>query len=341
MTFAVIWFILWGVLWTAYFILDGFDLGAGMLYPFLGKSEADRALIRRSVGPFWDGNEVWLLTAGGATFAAFPAVYATMFSSLYTALLLVLLALILRGVSLEFRAKGEGTAWRKTWDAGFAVGSLIPALLLGVAFGNIFRGLPIDPAGFHGTLSSLLNPYGLLTGLLFLSLFLVHGALWVALKTEGDLAGRAKALAGRIWLAAALLAVVFFIVTPFATPLLANYLVQPWWFAVPALALLALVLVQSYAGRGRVGRAFAASAATIGLVTATGLVGLYPSLLPSRLDPSSSLTVFNASSSPATLKIMTVVALIFVPLVIGYQVWVYRVFRAKISAREAEADVLY
>ncbi|MBM3310629.1 MAG: cytochrome d ubiquinol oxidase subunit II [Candidatus Aminicenantes bacterium] len=341
MTFAVIWFILWGVLWAAYFVLDGFDLGAGMLYPFLGRSESDRALIRRSIGPMWDGNEVWLLTAGGATFAAFPAVYASMFSYLYTALLLVLFALIFRGVSLEFRAKDKRPSWGKFWDVGFVAGSLLPALLLGVAFGNIFRGLPMDAAGYHGTLFTLLNPYGLLTGALFVALFLVHGALWIALKTEGDLAKRALALAGRIWVAAALLVVVFFIVTPFATKLVVNYLVWPWWFVVPALGVLALVMTMSYAGRGRVGRAFFASAATIGLVTATGLVGLYPNLLPSRLDAASSLTLFNASSSPYTLKIMTIVALIFVPLVIGYQVWVYRVFRAKISAQEAETDSFY
>jgi len=341
MTFAIIWFILWGVLWAAYFILDGFDLGAGMLYPFLGKSESDRALIRRSIGPMWDGNEVWLLTAGGATFAAFPAVYASMFSYLYTALLLVLFALIFRGVSLEFRAKDKRASWGKFWDIGFVAGSLLPALLLGVAFGNVFRGLPMDAAGYHGTLFSLLNPYGLLTGALFVALFLVHGAIWVALKTEGDLSKRALALASKLWFAEALAAVVFLIVTPFATKLVVNYLVRPWWFVVPALAVLALVLTMSYAGKGEVGLAFFASAATIGLVTATGLIGLYPNLLPSRLDAASSLTLFNASSSPYTLKIMTVVALIFVPIVIAYQVWVYRVFRAKVAAKDAETDSFY
>lgn len=337
MAFQVIWFVLWAVLWTVYFLLDGFDLGAGMLYPLLAKSEADRGLVRRSIGPTWDGNEVWLLTAGGATFAAFPAVYASMFSYLYTALLIILFALIFRGVSLEFRAKGEGDRWAKTWDLGFFLGSLVPALLFGVAFGNIFRGLPMDAAGFHGTLFSLLNPYGLLTGLFFVSLFLVHGALWIALKTEGDLSKRALGAAGGIWFAEAGAAILFFVTTPFTTKLVVNYIVRPWLFVVPALALLALVLTKSYAGRGAAGRAFAASGAAIVLVMATGFIGLYPNLLPSRLDSSASLSAFNASSSPYTLKIMTIVVLIFVPIVIAYQIWVYRVFRKKISASDGEA----
>ena len=188
MTFAVIWFILWGVLWTAYFILDGFDLGAGMLYPFLGKSEADRALIRRSVGPFWDGNEVWLLSAGGVTFAAFPAAYATLFSGLYTALMLLLFALILRGVSFEFRSKVESPAWKGLWDACHVAGSFLPALLLGVAFANLFAGLPLDQAHVNqGGLFDLLNPYGLAGGVLFVLIFCLHGAIWLGLRTQGEL----------------------------------------------------------------------------------------------------------------------------------------------------------
>ncbi|MBM3295624.1 MAG: cytochrome d ubiquinol oxidase subunit II [Candidatus Aminicenantes bacterium] len=341
MTFAVVWFVLWGVLWAAYFMLDGFDLGAGMLYHVLGKSESDRALIRRSIGPMWDGNEVWLLTAGGATFAAFPAVYASMFSYLYTALLIILFGLIFRGVSIEFRAKMTGTGWGKVWDAGFALGSLAPALLFGVAFGNIFRGLPMDAAGYHGTLLFLLNPYGLLTGALFVALFLVHGALWVALKTGGDLAGRSLAAARKLWLVEVGAAILFLAATPFETKLFDNYSAAPVLFLVPGLAVAALIAVGVQARRGRAGRAFAASCAAIVLVTATGLVGLYPNLLPSRLDPASSLTLFNASSSPYTLKIMTVVALIFVPIVIAYQVWVYRIFRTKIAVKDAETDSFY
>jgi len=331
MTFAIIWFILWGVLWAAYFVLDGFDLGAGMLYLFLGKSESDRGLIRRSIGPVWDGNEVWLLTAGGATFAAFPAVYATMFSTMYSALLLVLFALILRGVSLEFRAKGEGDRWAKTWDAGFAVGSFLPALLFGVAFGNIFRGLPLDAAGWHGSLLGLLNPYGLWTGVLFVLMFLVQGGLWIALKTSGDLSARALKAVKVLWFGEAAALVLFLIGTVLDTKLLDNYRAHPFLFVVPGLAALMLIDLRIHAGMAQVGRAFFASSAAILLVTATGLVGLFPNLFPSRIDPASSLTIYNASSSSYTLKIMTIVALIFVPVVIGYQAWVHRVFRKKIE----------
>jgi cytochrome d ubiquinol oxidase subunit II len=338
MTFAIIWFILWGVLWAAYFVLDGFDLGAGMLYLFLGKTESDRRLVRRSIGPVWDGNEVWLLTAGGATFAAFPAVYATMFSTMYSALLLVLFALILRGVSLEFRAKGEGDRWAKTWDMGFAVGSFLPALLFGVAFGNIFRGLPLDAAGWHGSLLGLLNPYGLWTGVLFVLMFLVQGGLWIALKTSGDLSARALKAVKALWIGEASVLVLFLAGTALDTKLFDNYRAHPVLFVVPVLAALMLVDLRIHAGMGQVGRAFFASSAAILLVTATGLVGLFPNLFPSRLDPASSLTIYNASSSPYTLKIMTIVALIFVPVVIAYQAWVHRVFRKKI---EPEPDEMY
>src|SRR4030066_1804225 len=205
MAFQVIWFILWGLLWAVYFMLDGFDLGAGMLHRFLGRNEAEKSAIRRAIGPVWDGNEVWLLTAGGATFAAFPSAYASLFSSLYSALLIILFALILRGVALEFRAKGESAAWGRSWDIALFLGSLLPALLFGVAFGNIFRGLPIDSQGYQGTLLGLLNPYGLWTGVFFVALFVVHGSLWLALKTAGDLGGRARgfARAGREFLVGA------------------------------------------------------------------------------------------------------------------------------------------
>lgn len=330
MAFQVVWFILWGLLWAVYFMLDGFDLGAGMLHRFLGRDEAERSAIRRAIGPVWDGNEVWLLTAGGATFAAFPAAYATLFSSLYSALMLILLALILRGVSLEFRAKSAHPSWGRGWDAALLFGSLFPALLFGVAFGNIFRGLPIDARGYHGTLLGLLNPYGLWTGLLFVLLFLVHGALWLALKTSAELEARALRFARSAWNPLLVAAVVFLAWTVPATRLEENYLRRPYWLAVPLLAVAALVLTRIQMGRKKVGSAFFASTATIGLMTFTGVIGLYPNLIPSRLDPASSLTAFNASSSPYTLKIMAVVALVFVPVVIGYQLWVYRVFRRKV-----------
>src|SRR5512133_3487177 len=187
-----IWFVIWGVAWAVYFMLDGFDLGLGTLFPFLAKNETDKRVIVNAMGPFWDGNEVWLITAGGVTFAAFPRTYATMFSALYTPLMLLLFALILRGVSFEFRGKIHSATWAKVWDTCLVVGSFVPALLLGVAFANIFAGIPIDREGiFQGNLFTLLNPYGLAGGVLFVLLFSVHGALWLATRSEGDLHARA------------------------------------------------------------------------------------------------------------------------------------------------------
>ncbi len=331
MALQIIWFVLWGVLWAAYFMLDGFDLGAGALYNFMARTEPEKSLVRRSLGPVWDGNEVWLLTAGGATFAAFPAAYASLFSFLYTALLLVLFALIVRGVSIELRAKGETANGKKGWDLGIGIGSFLPALLFGVAFGNLFRGLPIDGRGYHGTFFALLNPYGLLTGLFFLGLFLVHGAVWLAFRTQGDFSARARRLAGGLWWILLVAAVNFLVLSYFDTDLAANYLRSPVLLAVPVLTVLALLGIKLHLAKNKAGMAFVFSCATIVLTTATGLIGLYPNLILSRTDPASSLTIFNSSSSPMTLTIMTVVALIFVPLVIGYQTWIYRVFRKKLD----------
>ncbi len=329
MEFQIIWFVLWGVLWAVYFMLDGFDFGAGILYSFVAKNEAEKKMIMNTVGPVWNGNEVWLLTAGGATFAAFPTTYALMFSYLYSALLLVLFSLILRGVAWEFRWKGDGSAWRKGWDMGIFLGSFLPSLLFGVAFGNIFRGLAMDAEGYHGTLFSLLNPYGLLTGVLFILLFSVHGSLWLAVKTSGDLAERAARLANRLWYLLLAVAVAFLVSTAFATKLYDNFLGNYVLVAVPALAVISLVATKLFALAGRNLRAFFASCLTIVMVTFTGVIGLFPNLIPSRISPEHSLTIFNSSSSVYTLKIMTVVALLFVPVVIAYQIWTYRVFRQK------------
>jgi len=338
MEFQIIWFILWGVLWAVYFMTDGFDLGVGILYPYLGTTDGEKRTIINTIGPVWDGNEVWLVTAGGATFAAFPVAYASMFSYLYSALLIILFALILRGVAFEFRGKVDSETWRKGWDAAIFLGSLIPALLFGVAFGNIFQGLPMDKAGYHGTLLTLLNPYGLLTGLLFVLLFVVHGALWTAMKTLGALSARAVALAKKSWYGLVLVALLFLINTAFQTKLYDNYLAHPFWFAVPVLAVAAMLSVRLFLIRNQYFRAFLLSCLTIVMVTLTGIIGLYPNLIPSNLDPAYSLTIFNASSSVYTLKIMTVVALIFVPIVIAYQIWVYRVFRGKLVIEEVLKD---
>jgi len=329
MFYLITWFILWGVLWAVYFMLDGFDLGVGILYPFLGKDEAKRSAIRASIGPVWDGNEVWLITAGGATFAAFPSAYATLFSELYLALLFILFGLIVRGVSLEFRNKGEAPGWKRLWDAGFFLGSLVPSFLFGVAFGNLFRGLPIDAQGFHGGLLAPLNPYALLTGVLFVTLFVTHGLLWLAMKGDAELGETALRRARPLWLITAVAVAAFLVWSALRTKLAENYLERPVWLVVPLLAVVSLALIRIWVSKGRPLQAFLSSGAMIVFTVFTGLIGLYPNLIASRLDPDYSLTIFNAASSPYTLKVMTIVAVIFVPAVIAYQAWVYRVFRGK------------
>jgi len=338
MEFQIIWFVLWGVLWAVYFMLDGFVLGAGMLHRFLGKNDTERRVIINTFGPVWDGNEVWLITAGGATFAAFPTTYALMFSYLYTALLLLLFSLIVRGVCFEFRGKMESDNLKGVWDTAIVVASFLPALLFGVAFGNIFQGLPMDAAGYHGTFFSLLNPFGLLTGALFVLLFLVHGALFLTVKTEGDLSARALATANRFWPALLVVAAVFLVAVYPATKLYDNYLSVPLLLAVPLLAVVSLLAIRINTAKGKPLTAFAASCLTILLVVATGVIGLFPNLIPSSLDTAASLTIYNSSSSQYTLKIMTAVALIFVPIVIAYKIWVYRIFRAKVTPRDILED---
>jgi cytochrome bd ubiquinol oxidase subunit II len=337
-----IWFLLWGLLWAIYFALDGFDLGLGTLRPFLARNDTENRIIYNAMGPFWDGNEVWLITAGGVTFAAFPTTYAVMFSTLYTPLLLLLFGLIIRAVSFEFRHQFDSPAWRKLWDVCQFVGSFVPALLLGVAFANIFQGIPFDDKGvFHGTLLTLLNPYGILGGVLFVLLFTVHGAIWLAIKSEGALHERAAAFASKLWVALLVIAVIFLIYTAFATPLYNNYLAHPILFLIPLATVAALCATRLFIGRRHWWTAWTTSALTIVTATMFGVVGLYPNLLPSSLNPAFSLTAFNSSSSPLTLKIMLVVALIFVPIVIAYQAWGYYIFRHKLTEESLLADEAY
>ncbi|MHB1325468.1 MAG: cytochrome d ubiquinol oxidase subunit II [Thermoleophilia bacterium] len=334
MNYQAIWFILWSVLWAVYFTADGFDFGAGMLQRFVSRSEEDRRAVINTMGPVWDGNEVWLLTAGGATLAAFPIVYASMFSFLYSALLLLLFALIFRGVSFEFRGQRESRSWRNGWDWALQLGSFLPALLFGVAFGNIFEGLNFDANGWHGSLLGLLNPYGLLTGVLFVLLFLEHGALWLKLKTSGGVAERSAAIAGGVWYALLAVAVLFLVYTNFATHLYDNYRNQPLWAIVPLVAVAALLGVKIFARAGRYFASFISSCLTIMTVVFTGVIGLFPNMIPSSINTASNLTIYNSSSSDYTLRIMTVVAVIFVPIVIAYQLWVYRIFREEMGGDE-------
>ena len=330
-----IWFFLWGLLWAIYFMTDGFDLGLGTLMPFLAKNENDKRVIVNSMGPLWDGNEVWLLTAGGVTFAAFPLVYAVMFSSLYTALMLILFALILRGVAFEFRGKVDSDKWRKVWDACLFVGSAAPAVLFGVAFANIFQGIPIDQNGiYQGNLFTLLNIYGLLGGVLFLLLFMVHGSIWLSIKSEGDLQDRAVSTATKLWPVLVGIAVVFLVVSAFATSLYNNFLAHPLLFVVILLAVAALFAIRIFLAKKAYFKAWFASAATIVACTFYGVIGLFPNMFPSNIDAAYSLTAHNAASSPLTLKIMLVVVVLFVPIVLAYQIWTYHFFKGKVTEEE-------
>lgn len=328
MELPTLWFILIAILWTGYFFLEGFDFGVGILVPVVGRDEAGRRVVINTIGPHWDGNEVWLLTAGGATFAAFPEWYATLFSGFYLALLLILVALILRGVAFEYRGKREDAAWRRRWDAAIVFGSAVPALLWGVAFGNIVRGVPIGQGfTYEGGFLDLLNPYALLGGLVTFTLFVTHGAAYLALKTKDEVRERAHALVPRVGATAAVLAVAFL-----AWTLVDAGESVPW--VTGAVATVALLGALGAALAGRDGWAFALTGLTIVAATVTLFVVLYPNVLPSSTDPAWTLTVENASSTPYTLKVMTIVAVIMTPVVLAYQAWTFWVFRRRIGTRD-------
>ncbi|BCS97277.1 cytochrome c oxidase assembly protein [Desulfoluna limicola] len=329
------WFFLWGLLWAIFFITDGFDFGVGTLYPFLGKNDTEKRTMIASIGPLWDGNEVWLLTAGGVTFAAFPKVYAVMFSSLYTPLMLILFALIIRGVSFEFRDQIVSPVWTRVWDAAIFIGSFVPALLFGVAFANIFMGIPFNGEGvYEGNLFTLLNPYGLAGGVLFVLLFTLHGALWLCIRTDGDLQQRTIRTARILWPVLLVAAVTFLGASWFATSLYDNYLSQPALFVIIAVTVAALLAIRYFIAKEAWFKAWFASCTTIFGATFYGIAGLFPNLFPSSLDAAYSLSAFNASSSPLTLKIMLGVVLVFIPLVIAYQVWAYSVFSHKVTEED-------
>ncbi len=327
---SVLWFILIGVLFTGYFILEGFDYGVGMLYPFLSHTDKERRMAINTIGPLWSGNEVWLVTAGGALFAAFPFWYATLFSGFYLALVLMLLGLIFRGVAIEYRSKDMSPTWRHRWDILLITGSFLPALLWGVAFANFLRGVPInaqmnDVGGFF----SLLHPYTVWAGLLSLSLFLAQGATFLTLKTSGPLRDSALAASQKLLTATVAIAAVFIV----------------WTATMPALEHRALYLVLSIAGwialllarrlvALRQGWAFALQSAMIALSTAAFFVALFPHVMVSSLNAKYDLTVHSASANPYTLHVMTIVALTMVPIVLAYQGWTYWVFRKRISPEQ-------
>jgi cytochrome d ubiquinol oxidase subunit II len=330
MDLNTIWFVLSSVLFIGFFFLEGFDYGVGVLLPFLGKNDTDRRVIINTIGPVWDANEVWLITAGGAMFAAFPHWYATLFSGFYLALFLMLVTLIVRGVAFEFRSKDKNPTWRAAWDWMIFAGSLVPSVLWGVAFGNLMRGVPIDgQMHYVGDFWYLLNPYALAGGLAFLSAFTLHGAIFLSLKTRGPVMDRARTAAAWLWLPTVVLVFLYVIAGYFATDMFTRLGVNPG--VVPVGAGVALLLAGWFIRNKQDGWAFAMTGLTIAFSAITIAMGLYPRLMVSSLNPDWSLTIYNASSSPYTLQVMSIVALIFVPVVLLYQGWSYWVFRERVG----------
>jgi cytochrome d ubiquinol oxidase subunit II len=333
-TLQITWFILLGILLTGYAITDGFDLGAGILSLFV-KNNTERRLIINSIGPFWDGNEVWLLTGGGAMFAAFPVVYATVFSGFYLAFMLLLVALIFRAISFEFRNKVESEKWRNFWNWAFGLGSLAPSLLYGVAFGNILRGIPLNQnmmfsAEFPSSFPGLLNPFAIIVGVLTVLLFTMHGALYLSMKTGGDLQNRLAGLANKLWISVVIFYVIATLAAIFISPFLfANVLPNPLFWITFIVLLFSLVYIPIANNAKRQFHAFVSSAVMIaGMMAVTG-ISLFPRLVPSIINPDYSLTIYNSSSTQPTLIVMFIIALIGMPIVIGYTVYIHWLFRGK------------
>ncbi|MFJ6797469.1 cytochrome d ubiquinol oxidase subunit II [Streptomyces sp. NPDC091268] len=322
-----VWFVLIAVLWTGYFFLEGFDFGVGVLTKLLARDRTEKRVLINTIGPVWDGNEVWLLTAGGATFAAFPEWYATLFSGFYLPLLIILVCLIIRGVSFEYRHKRPEDTWQTNWEHAIFWTSLIPAFLWGVAFGNIVRGVKIDAhKEYVGSLFDLLNVYSILGGLVTLTLFTFHGAVFTSLKTVGDIRDRSRRLATRLGAVTAVLALVFLVWTQVSRG-------DGWSLIAMVVAVAALIGALGFNLAGREGWSFALSGITIAAAVAMLFLTLFPNVMPSSLDSAWNLTVTNASSSPYTLKIMTWCAGVATPLVLLYQGWTYWVFRKRIGTQ--------
>ena len=335
MDLPTLWFWLIGILFIGFFILEGFDYGVGILLPFFGRDDDERRVLINTIGPFWDGNEVWVIAAGATMFGAFPHWYATMFSGFYLALVVLLLALILRGVAFEFRSKDARPAWRNFWDWMIFVGSFVPALLWGVAFGNLMRGVPINAQmEYAGDLLTLLNPYALLVGVYAVAVMTLHGALFLLLRTEGEIAARVRGAVNNLWFVAFALYLVTLIASALATDMLARPTMP---IVVAILGGVALFAAQRAHRQAREGWAFALTALTIAATFLTFALTLYPRVMISTLKPEWSLTIYTAASTPYTLSVMSVVALIFIPLVIVYQAWTYYIFRQRVSKKTVGA----
>ncbi len=342
MELTTVWFLIVGVLLIGYFILDGFDFGVGMALPFLGKDNTDRRVIINTIGPVWDLNETWLIVAGACLFAAFPEWYATMFSGFYLALLLILVALILRGVSFEYRHQGKGQKWTRWFDQFIFWGSLLPPLLWGTAFANLIQGVPMEPLDgggwiYTGTLLTLLNPYGLLGGITVLLLCFTHGLVFIALKTGGDIRVRARALATKVGLVTLVAAAGFLVWTVLQHLGDDNAMLVILFAVLAAVSLLAALLFNL---RAREGWAFTFNALTIAFALLTIFMALFPYLMISSTDPAYSMTITGAASSQMTLELMTWVAVFTLPLVLAYQAWTYWIFRKRVSRTHIPTEEL-
>jgi cytochrome d ubiquinol oxidase subunit II len=366
----LVWWALLGILLIGFAVMDGFDLGVATLLPFVARTDIERRIVINTIGPVWEGNQVWLILGGGAIFAAWPMLYATAFSGFYLAMFIVLAALIVRPVAIKFRSKIENTRWRSTWDVAIAVSGVVPALIFGVAFGNVILGVPFKfddtlRMTYEGSLFGLLNPFALLSGLISVAMLTLHGASYLALKASGDVAsravrvGRAMApltivlfvLAG-VWVAFGIDGYIvtsqlphdgpsnplFKVVTRQPGAWLTNYRIFPWSVAAPVVAIVALAMTPVLLAARRAGVAFVASGTGVAAIIATAGLGIFPFLLPSSLEPRASLTVWDASSSHLTLKIMLFVTVVFLPLILLYTAWVYRVLRGPVTAAFVEGN---
>lgn len=333
MDLRVIWFILVAVLFMGFFFLEGFDFGVGVLLPFVGKKDVEKRIVMNTIGPFWDGNEVWLITAGGAIFAAFPNLYATMFSGFYLALLVVLVALIVRGVTFEFRSKRESETWRRTWDTALFVSSLLLAVLWGVALANLIKGVPVDSKmNYTGGFFDLLSVYTLLAGITSLLVFTYHGSVFLSLRLEGELKKRAEGYAEKLGYASIAAAVLLAAASFFYTDLYKSILA----IVFVVISLCALVVSRIMVQSRRTGYAMALNGVSIATGVGALFAGLFPNLMVSSITKAYSLTIYNASSSSHTLRIMTIVAFTLVPIVLAYQIWTYYIFRKRVTQKDIE-----
>ncbi len=335
MDLNTIWFILITILFMGFFFLEGFDYGVGILLLIIAKKDNERRAVINTIGPIWDGNEVWMITAGAALFASFPHVYATLFSGFYVPLIIMLLGLIIRGVAFEFRGKRENQAWRNRWDLALFVGSLVPALLWGVTISNMMRGFAIEAdMNYYGGMLPLLNPYSLLGGLVFLGLFTLHGASFLGIKLEGELNQKAKDFASKIWIPVVALAVAFLVWTYLETDILNN---PGYDGLIPAiLAAVSLLAYGLFLRKGKEGLTFIFGGLAILLATIMVFSGLFPRILISTIDPAYSLNIYNASSSQYTLRVMTIVVAIFMPIILLYQGWAIWIFRKRLSPESSD-----